>query len=73
MTAFLLVPTNSCNALNLLTNLGEGCGLELRTEKGELWSTVELNAVDNRVKRNSKAVLKGLGVVIRNPSLVTAL
>ena len=57
-----------CTALNLLTNLGEGCGLELRIEKCELWSPVDLNAIDNRVKRNSKEGLEIFGAAIGNPS-----
>ena len=61
-----------CTALNLLTHLGEGCGLELRIEKCELWSPVDLNAIDNRVKRNSKEGLEILGAAIGNPSFVAA-
>ena len=59
-----------CTALNLLTNLGEGCGLELRIEKCELWLRVDLNAIDNRVKRNSKEGLEILGVAMGNPTFV---
>ena len=58
--------------LNCLTNLGEGCGLELRIEKCELWSPVDLNALDNRVKRKSKEGLGILGAAIGNPSFVAA-
>ena len=47
-----------CTALNLLTNLDDGCLLELRIEKSELCSPVDLNAIDNRVKRNSKEELE---------------
>ena len=61
-----------CTALNLLTNLGEGCGFELKIEKCELWSPVDLNAIDNRVKRNSKEGLEILGAAIGNPSFVAA-
>ena len=61
-----------CTALNLLTNLGEGCGLELGIEKCELWSHVEMNATDNRVKRNSKEGLEILGTANGNPSFVSA-
>ena len=59
-------------ALNLLTNLGEGCGLELRIEKCEVWSPGDLNAIDNRVKTNSKEGLEILGAAIGNPSFVAA-
>ena len=59
-------------ALNLLTNLGEGCGLALRIEKCELWSPVDLNAIDNRVKRNNNEGLEILGAAIGNPSFVAA-
>ena len=61
-----------CTALILLTNLGEGCGLELRIEKCELVSTVDLNAIDNRVMRNSKEGLEILGAAIGNPSFLAA-
>ena len=61
-----------CTALNLLTNLGEGCGLELRIEKCELWSPVDLNDIDKRVKRNSTKALEILGAAIGNPSFVAA-
>ena len=61
-----------CTALNLLTNLGNGCGLELRIEKCERWATVDLNAIDNRVKRNSKEGLEILGAAIGNHSFVAA-
>ena len=61
-----------CTALNSLTNLGERCGLELRIEKCELWSPVDLNTIDNRVKRNSKEGLEILGAAIGNPSFVAA-
>ena len=61
-----------CTALNLLTNLDEGCGLEPRIEKSELSSPVDLSAIDNMVKRNSKEGLAILGAAIGNPSFVTA-
>ena len=61
-----------CTALKLLTNLSEGCGLELRIEKCERWSPVELKAIDNKVKRNSKVGLEILGAAIGNPSFVAA-
>ena len=61
-----------CTALNFLTNLSEGCGLELRNEKCELWSPVDLNAIDNRVKRNSQEGFEILGAAVRNPSFVAA-
>ena len=48
-------------ALNLLTNLDKGCGLELRTEECELWSPVDLNAIDNTLKKNSKEGLEIFG------------
>ena len=60
-----------CTALNLLTNLGEGCGLELRIEKFELWSPADLNAIDNKVMRHS-IVLENLGAAIGNSSFVAA-
>ena len=56
-------------ALNLLTNLVEGSGLELRIKKCELWY---LNAIDSRVKRNSKEGLEILGAAIGNPRFVAA-
>ena len=61
-----------CTALNLLTNLGEGCGLELRIEKCELWSTVYLNAIDNRVMGNSRKGLEILGAAIGSSSFVAS-
>ena len=61
-----------CTALHFLTNLCEGCGLELRIEKCELWSPVNLNAIDTRVKRNSKEGLEILGAAIGNHSFVAA-
>ena len=69
--ASLLVPTKKlCTALNLLTNLGEACGLELRIEKCEIWSPVDLNPIDNRVKGNSKEGFEILGATVGNPSLL---
>ena len=53
-------------------HLGEGCGLELRIEKCELWSPIDLNDIDNRVKRNSKEGLEILGAAIGNPNFVAS-
>ena len=61
-----------CTALNLLTNLGEGCGLDFRIEKFELWSPVDLDDVNNTVKRKSKEGFEILGAAIVNPSFVAA-
>ena len=61
-----------CTALNLLTNLGEGYGLELGIEKGELWSPVDLNNINYRVKRKGKEGFEILGAAIGNPSFVAA-
>ena len=52
--------------------MGEGCGLELRIEKFEHWSTLDLTAIDNRVKRNSEEGLEILGAAIGKPSFVAA-
>ena len=61
-----------CTALNLLTNLGQVCGLELRVQKSEICSPVDLIAIDNRVNRNSKEGLEIFGAAIGNPSFVAA-
>ena len=61
-----------CSAMNSLSNLGEACGLDLRIEKCELWSHVDLNAIDNRVKRNSKEGLEIWGAAIDKPCFVAA-
>ena len=61
-----------CTAMNLLTNLGEGCGLELKIKNCELCSPVDLNDIDNRLKRNSKEGLEILGAAIGNPNFVAA-
>ena len=59
-----------CTALNLLVNLVYSCCLELRIEICELSSPVDLNAIDNRIKKNSKEGLEILCAVIGNPSFV---
>ena len=63
-----------CTALNLLTNMDERCGLDLKIKKCELWSPVDLNAIDNKVKRNSKEGLEILAAVLgnRNPGFVAS-
>ena len=52
--------------------MGEGCGLELRKQKFELWSQVDLNAIDNRVKKNSNEGPEILGAAIGNPGFFAA-
>ena len=69
----ILAGTNQqiCRALILLTDLGEGGELDRRTEKFELlMSSFDLNAIDNKVKRNSTAVLKILDAAISNFSFL---
>ena len=61
-----------CATLILLTKLGESCSLQLRIEKWELRLPVDLCALFNRMKRNSKVGLEILGAAIVNPIFIAA-
>ena len=61
-----------CESLEILATHGNKCGLELRRDKCELWSTSCFNAVDSRIKRNSQSGMEILGSAIETPTFVAS-
>ena len=55
-------------SLKILTTYGNKCGLELRRDKCELWSTSCFNAVDSRIKKNSQSAIEILSAAIGIPT-----
>ena len=56
--------------IHILTVSGRTCGLELRTDKYEVWSKEALNTIESRIKRNSKEGLEILGATVGTPRFV---
>ena len=54
----------------IIKELDSKCGLELRRDKCELWSTSCFNAVNSRIKRNSQSGIEILGAAIGTPTSV---
>ena len=61
-----------CESLEILATHGNKCGLELRRDKCELWSTSCFNAVDSRLKRNGQSGIEILGAAIGTHSFVAS-
>ena len=61
-----------CESLEVLATHGNKCGLELRRDKCELWSTSRFIAVDSRIKRNSQSGIEILGAAIGTPTFVAS-
>ena len=55
---------------NLLCQLGPDRGLHVRVDKCELWSTVDLDRLDIRIKRNDISVLEVFGAALGTPEFV---
>ena len=55
---------------DLLSQLGPDRGLHIRVDKCELWSTVDLDRLDIRIKRNDFSGLEVLGAALGTPELV---
>ena len=62
-----------CESLEILATHGNKCGLELRRDKCELWSTSCFNAVDCRIMRNSQSGIEILGAAIGTSTFVASL
>ena len=60
-------------SLEILATHGNKCGLELRRDKCELWSTTCFNAVDSRINRNSQSGIKILCAAIGTPTFLSCL
>ena len=61
-----------CESLEILATHGNKCGLGLRRDKCELWSTSCFDAVDSRIKRNSQSGIEILGAAIGAPTFVAS-
>ena len=61
-----------CESLEILSTHGNRCGLELRRYKCELWSITCFNAVDSKIKRNSKSGIENLVAAIGTPTFVAS-
>ena len=61
-----------CESFEILATHGNKCGLELRTDKCELWSTSCFNAADSRIKRDSQSGIEILGAAIGTPTFVAS-
>ena len=55
---------------DLLCQLGPDRGLHVRVDKRELWSTVDLDRLDIRIKRNNFSGLEVLGAALGTPEFV---
>ena len=55
---------------DLLCQLGPDRGLHIRVDKCELWSTVDLDRLDTRIKRNDISGLEVLGAALGTPEFV---
>ena len=55
---------------DLLFQLGPDRGLHVRVDKCELWSTVDLDRLDIRIKRNYISGLEVLGAALGTPEFV---
>ena len=55
---------------DLLCQLGPDRGLQVRVDKCELWSTVDLDRLDVRIKRNDISDLEVLAAALGTPEFV---
>ena len=61
---------NLIRSWDLLCQLGPDRSLHVRVDKCELWSTVDLDRLDIRIKRNDVSGLEGLGAALGAPVFV---